>query len=585
MTDSTPANGGARRLARVLPVLTWLPHYDRRSLRPDTIAGLTVWALLVPEALAYAAIAGVPVQYGLYAAPLALVGYVLFGSSRDLFIGPSATVAAMSAVVVGGVAASGATQSTYVALTAALALLVGALYIVLGLLRAGFIARFFAKPMLAGFIIGLGLYILIGQLPKLMGIAKPNGNTVQVLLETVEQIGDWQWTSVGLGIAALAVLFALPRYAPRVPGALAVAVLAILAATAFDLDGHGVALVGDIPTGYDFVSWSGVRLDDVYDLIPGALAIIVVGYAQSVAIAKEYAARKHYAVDANQELIAYGAANLGAGALQGFTVTGSLAKSAAADQAGGRSPVLLLVAAALVVLTSLVLAGLFERLPEPVLAAIVIHAVAGMIDVSKLARLWRAAPAEFWLAAGALLGVVVFSILAGVVIGVALSFMLLIHRLDHPHIAQLGVRPDGRTFADAERALDAAPVPGALIVRFEAPLMFANAEIFADDLRARIASSSPPPAVLILDMQAVSEVDTTGADGLAQLSAELDGLGMRLLLARTNGSVRDFLRRAGAVRDGDHVFFATVHDALDAAGLDGASRRDGTEPPVPTPAG
>jgi high affinity sulfate transporter 1 len=403
-------------LTRLVPILSWLPEYRRSWLRKDAIAALTVWALVVPEAMAYAVIAGVPVEYGLYAVPLALLGYVIFGGSRKLFVGPSASVATISAVTVGSVVAAGSGGAEFIALSAALALMVGVIYLALGAARMGFVARFFAKPVLDGFIIGLGLYIVVGQIPKLVGIEKPSGDTIRVLVESVVNIGSWQSTTLLVGVAGLAALFAMSRFTPKVPGAVLVVIASILAADAFDLAAHGVALVGEVPTGFSFVSWSGVSAQNLVDMLPGALAIVIVGFAESVAIAKAYAARNHERLDADQELIGYGAANLGAGLLQGFTVTGSLSKSAAADEAGGRTPILLAVTAALVLVTVLFLATLFRNLPDTILAAVLIHAVWEMIDFSKLRRLWRAHLGEFWLASGALAGVVAIDVLPGVLI-------------------------------------------------------------------------------------------------------------------------------------------------------------------------
>jgi high affinity sulfate transporter 1 len=548
-----------------LPVLAWLPQYDRSWLSRDAIAGLTVWALVVPESMAYAAIAGVPVQYGLYAVPLALVGYVLFGSCRQLFVGPSATVASISAVAVGAATTGSSTGSQMIALTAVLALMVGVIYLLLGLARMGFVARFFAKPVLDGFIIGLGLYIAVGQLPKLVGIAKPSGDTVRIFAETCRDIGSWQWWTVAVGVLSLAALFGLARFVPKAPGALLVVVASIVAVRAFDLTGHGVAIVGKVPTGFSFVSWSGVGWSQLWDLLPGALAIVIVGFAQSVAIAKAYGAKHGYRVDANQELIGYGAANIGAGALQGFTVTGSLSKSAAAEQAGGRSPILLLVTSASVVLTILFLAGLFENLPEATLAAVVIHAVSGMIDFSKLARLWRTHRDEFVLAAGALLGVVVINILPGVVIGVALSFVLLIHRLDHPYLAILGRSPSGASYEDVALHEDVTAVPGVVIQRFEAPLVFANAEIFTELVLAAVAAADPPPRAVVLDFAAVPEVDSTGDAALADLVRTLERRDLQVALARAVGSPRGLMRIDGvAAALGEGRIFPSVRDAVAA---------------------
>ena len=337
--------------------------------------------------------------------------------------------------------------------------MVGVIYIAGGLARMGFVARFFARPVLEGFIVGLGLYIAIGQLPKVVGIEKPSGDT---LLGAGEHRSPTSGAGSGRrspsGSSALVALFALARFAPKLPGVIIVVVLAVLAVKALDLQDHGVAIVGDVPTGFQFVSLSSVSASDLVDLLPGALAIVIVGLAQSLAIAKSYAAKYHYAVDANREMLGYGAANIGAGALQGYTVTGGLSASATAERVGAKSPVAFLVTALMALLTILFLAGLFADLPEAILGAIVIWAVSGMIDFGRVTQYWRAQSLEFWAALGALLGVVLIDILPGVAIGVALSFILLIHTIDHPHIASLGRsqrrlalrRPRGRPGRDAD---------------------------------------------------------------------------------------------------------------------------------------
>src|SRR6476661_1236357 len=278
--DASGAGVGESCPVRLIP--TWLRHYDRAWLPVDVMAGLTVWALMVPQALAYAGIAGVPVQNGLYVMPLAVVGYLLLGSSRHLYVGPSATVATLSASTVALVATASTGSADYIAVTCALTLMVGVIYIAGGLARMGFVSRFFARPVLEGFIVGLGLYIAIGQLPKVVGIAKPSGNTLSVLANTIADVGTWQWTTVAVGVVALAALFAFARFAPKLPGVIIVVVLAILASAAFDLKHHGVAIVGDVPTGFQFVSLSSVSASDLVDLLPGALAIVIVGLAQSL---------------------------------------------------------------------------------------------------------------------------------------------------------------------------------------------------------------------------------------------------------------------------------------------------------------
>ena len=336
--------------------------------------------------------------------------------------------------------------------------MVGVIYVAGGLARMGFVSRFSARPVLEGFIVALGLYIAIGQLPKVVGIEKPSGDTLAVLAKTIADVGSWQSTTVAVGVAGLLALLALARFAPKLPGVIIVVALAVLAVPALNLQDHGVAIVGDVPTGFQFVSLSNVSTSDLVDLLPGALAIVIVGLAQSLAIAKSYAAKYHYAVDANREMLGYGAANIGAGALQGYTVTGGLSPSATAERVGAKSPAAFLVTALMALVTILFVAGLFKNLPEAILGAIVIWAVSGMINLGRVTQYWHAQSLEFWAALGALLGVVLIDILPGVAIGVALSFILLIHTIDHPHIASLRAqqrrlalhRPRGRPGVDPD---------------------------------------------------------------------------------------------------------------------------------------
>ena len=540
--------------------------YDRAWLPVDVMAGLTIWALMVPQALAYAGIAGVPVQNGLYVMPLAAVGYALLGSSRHLFVGPSATVATLSASTVAVVATASTGSAEYIALTATLTLMVGVIYLAGGLARMGFIARFFARPVLDGFILGLGLYIAIGQLPKLAGIEKPSGDTLAVLVRTVADVGSWEWSTVAVGIIGLFALFALSRLVPKLPAVIIVVFVAVLATKALDLEADGVAIVGDVPTGFQFVSFSSVSGSQLIDMLLGALAIVIVGLAQSLAIAKSYAAKHHEKVDANREMLGYGAANIGAGVLQGFTVTGGPSASATAERVGAKSPpVAFLVSALMTLLTILFFAGWFADLPEAVLGAIVIWAVSGMIDPAKVTQYWRAHSLEFWAALGALLGVLTIDILPGVAIGVALSFILLIHSIDHPHIAVLGRSSDGSRFVDLEDDPDATPIPGVLIHRFEAELIFANADLFQDDVLARFHASDPRPGTVILDFEAVGHVDVTGGETLRSVHDTLDAIGTRLIIARAKSNVRGALQRHGiAAVLSEHNFAPTVDRALQA---------------------
>jgi MFS superfamily sulfate permease-like transporter len=399
-----------------------------------------------------------------------------------------------------------------------------------------------------------------------VGTEKADGNALQEFIGWITDISDWDRPSVLVGVLSLAVLVAMERVLPRVPAALVVVVASIIAAQALDLGAEGVALVGEVPTGFHFAPWSSVSGDQLIDMLPGALVIIVVGFAESLAVAKTYAAKHRETIDANQEMVAYGAANLGAGVLQGYSVSGSLSKSAAAEAAGAKSPLLMGVVSGAVLLTIAILAGVFEWLPEPTLAAIIIVAVAGMIDPAELKRLWDARAIDFALALGALLGVLVLDILGGVVVGVVLSLVLVIHRLDNPHVAILGTNQDATTYRELAENPEYKAVPGVLIYRFDAPLIFTNADFFKDDITQRVRTADPPYDRVVLDLEAVYEIDTTGLDALLQIKNLLDTDSITLDLARVKTDLRGMFDRMQVTdRLGPEHLHATIRDAITAA--------------------
>ena len=430
-----------RRLWSIAPP-PWLSGYQRKLMVADALAGLTLWALLVPEAIAYASVAGIPAQFGLYSVPLALLAYAWFGSSQRLVMAPTSTIAALTATVIAPLAA--AATDSYVLLTAVLSLLVGGIYLVLAAFKLGFISRIFARPVLDGFIVGLGVYIAVGQLPKVAGVEKPEGNTVNQFIGLFREIPEWHRLTLLIGVGSFLTLMLLEHVAPKVPAPIVVVVVSVALVGALDLEAQGVEVVGDIPQGFAMLTWTGVTLSEVWSLLPGALGIVVVGFAQSLAIAKAYAAKEHTKVDADRELMAYGVASIGAGVLQGMPPSGSLSKSAATERAGARTAMAFVVSVVLVVLTILFLTGLFVNLPEAALAAIVIHAVMGMIQPLKIWGLRQVRVPDFWLALFAFLGVLLIGVMAGIVIGVVLSLLLLLLRLGSPHTAVLGRAPRPR---------------------------------------------------------------------------------------------------------------------------------------------
>lgn len=522
----------------------WLRDYPKAWLTRDLVAGLTLWALVVPEAMAYASIAGVPPQFGLYSVPLAVLAYAWLGSSQRLFVGPSSTIAALTATVVAPLAAVATDQ--YVALAAVLSLLTGAGFLVLALFRAGFISRLFAEPVLDGFIIGLGLgvYVAVGQLPKLFGVEKPEGSSVQQLWRVLTSWDSWNAATLVVGLGSVVTLVLLHRYAPKAPAALLVVVAALLLVPALSLEDKGVEVVGDIPAGFAFVPWGGVTLDNVVDMVPGALGIVVVGFAEGLAVAKAYAAKDRTTIDANRELLAYGAASVGAGVLQGFPPAGSLSKSAAAEGSGARSPLAFVTTAGLVVLTVLFLTGVFTNLPEPVLGAIVIQAVIGMITPRKIWHLHEVRVPDFWLALSAFLGVVFLEVMAGVLIGILLSLLLLLQRLSTPHVAILGRHPD-RGFVSIETNPGTVPVAGTVILRTDGPLVFASIDPVIQRLYALTVHAEPVPDRVVLDLEATSEIDVTAAGALANAVGDLRAAGIDVRFAGAHQAVREYAARLG----------------------------------------
>lgn len=548
-------------LRSYLPVTDWLPRYGRSDVPGDVLAALTVWALLVPEALAYAGIAGVPVQYGLYAAPLALLAYAVFGGSKRLIVGPTSTVAILSASVVAPLAAS-AGSDRYIALTIALTLLVGLVLVAAGLARLGFAAKFLAKPVLNGFIIGMAFTIALGQAGKLAGVHTSGDTALQKTVSLLRHAGDWSWLTVVAGLACVAVLLLLGRYVSWLPGAIIVVVASTALAYLLDLGNHGLALVGGSQAGIPSWMLRGVGLEDLYHLLPGALAVALVGFSESIAVARDDACRNDYVVDANQEMIANGMANLGAGLMQGFAVNGSLSKSAAGEAAGGRSQMVSVFAAALAFLTMLFLTGLFRYLPEAALGAIVIHALRKYFDFSGLARLYRVRKQDFLLSASALAGVILFGIVPGIIIGVVLSLALLIQRSSSPNSAVLGEGPGGGRFGDITRNPSFTTVPGLLIYRFDAPLVFPNAERFSSELRRLVRLTEPPVRLVVIDAETVSDMDTTAADQLRDLVESFRRAGVTVAMARLHSPVREFMRRDGLLEVlGEENVYERIVDA------------------------
>jgi len=558
-------SGGRRR-----PPLLFesLRGYRIGWLRADLLAGLSVWAVLVPESLAYAAIAGVPPVVGLYAAVPALVLYAVFGSSRHLVVASMSATAALSASIVGALADGG--SSDYVALTCALALVTGLLGIGAGAARLGFLASFISAPVLKGFIVGLALTIMVGQLPKLLGVPKEEGDFFRQLAGVVGQLADVQPATLVVGLAGLGLVLVLRRWLPLVPGSLVVVLLSIAAVAVLDLASSGVAVVGRIDAGLPRLGLPDAAATDYLTLVGSAVGVLLIGYAEGLGAAKTYAAKTGYDVDPNRELLGLGAANVGAGLASGMVVNGSLSKTAVNGGAGARTQLSGLTVAALTVVTLLFLTGLFEQLPEATLAAVVIAAVVELVDVPAIRRLYRvwtphladdfgwAARADFLAALAALLGVLVLDTLPGLFIGIAVSLLLLLYRASRPHIARLARGSDQGAWLDVDRHPGLPTDPAVLVVRVESGLFFANADHVRDTVRALCTADT---RVVVLDARTAPYIDVSATDMLTQLARDLARRDAVLAIAQPIGQTRDVLRRAAATA-GTTI---ALHPDVDAA--------------------
>ncbi|MEV0668195.1 SulP family inorganic anion transporter [Actinomadura luteofluorescens] len=448
-----------------------LRGYRRQWLGRDALAGVTVWAVLVPEALAYATIAGVSPVVGLYAAPAALILYAAFGGSKHLVVGPMAATAALSAAIVGE-AAGRSSADFRTAMTAALAVTVGIAALLAGLLRLGFLAGFISEPVLKGFIVGLALTITAGQLPKLFGVEGASGDFFERIWALIGDLGGARGLTVLVGVGSLVLILVLKRVAPFLPGSLIAVALGIAVAAAFHLEDHGVAVVGGIETGLPSFGFPDVSVDDLGALAAGSVGVLLVAFAEGLGAAKSYAARDHDEVDADRELIGLGAAGLGAGLSSGMVVNGSLSKTAVNWSAGARTQLSGVFVALLTVITLLFFTSLFEKLPEAVLAGVVVAAVVELVDIRSLVALHRvftrrlgraygvAARPDFVAAVAAMLGVMVFDTLPGLFIGIGASLLLLLYRSSRPIISELGQLPENGHFAALDRHTDGRGIPG-----------------------------------------------------------------------------------------------------------------------------
>ncbi len=524
---------------RYLPIVSWAGSYQRKWLRGDLIGAVTTWAIVVPESVAYAQIAGVPPQDAFYAAPVALLAYALFGTSRNLIVGATSAAAILSASTVSAVSSDPKTQ---IELSAMLAIIAGVILLVAGLLKMGFITNFLAEPALQGFLFGMAMIIVVRQLGKIVGVSTGDGDFFARLWHLLKQIDDWSLTTIAVGVLAIAALLLLQRCLPRVPASLAVLVGGIAFSYLFHLEDHGVAVVGKIPSSVGHPGIPDVSATQVANLLGGAFGLSLIVFAESFSISNRFGQIHNYEVDADQEMIAMGASNAAAGIFGGFAVSGSASRTAAADGAGGQSQLLSLIAAVLVVITAAFLTPLFTQLPEPVLGAIVIVAVRSFLQIAPLQRYWKLDKNSFAVALTALLGVLVFDLLPGLIIAVALSLVLFIARASAPDLVVLG-RASAGHFEHVDGNPDAAEIPGVLIVRPNGGLFFGNVGLVRKGILDLTNRPGTVPTRVLLVLTASFELGLPVLDTLGELEKQLRNEGITLYVVGVPSGARRQLER------------------------------------------
>src|SRR6266700_2888056 len=549
-------------LCNALPVLKWLPAYQPKWLRADPIAGVTLAAYLMPAGLADASLANLPPQAGLYACLLSGLVFWLFCSSRHTAITVTSAISVLVGASLGDLA--GGDPSRFWALASCTALIVGGLAFIAWLAKAGVIVNFISESVLIGFKCGIALFIASTQLPKLFGFKGPHGDFWERSGYFFSHLGETNMTSLLLGLGALAVLLIGKRFLKNKPVALFVVIAGIIAAASMNLGSLGVKLLGQVPQGLPPFGLPAVHAAHLNDLLPLALGCFLLGMVETAAIGRMFAVKHGYRFDANQELLGIASANVMAGLGHGFPVSGGMSQSLVNESGGARTPLSGFIAALLMLLIVLFVSGALRYLPQPVLAAIVLMAVTGLFNVTALRHFWRADRTEFVVAIAALLGVLGSGLLRGVLIGAIISLVQLLRRASRPHVAFLGRIPGARRFSDMARHPDNEAVPGALLFRTEASLLYFNADHVRDTLAARLHAGAAPPKIVVLDLSASPHMDIQACGVVMNMADDIKAAGARLQIVEARSSVRDRLRAEGIEEHVSQVNrFTSVADAIE----------------------
>ncbi|QXH36818.1 SulP family inorganic anion transporter [Pseudomonas muyukensis] len=549
-------------LSRWLPGLANLLHYRREWLHADLQAGLSVAAIQIPIAIAYAQIVGLPPQYGLYACVLPMMVYALIGSSRQLMVGPDAATCAM---IGGAVAPLALGDPQRIAeLSVIVTVLVGAMLIGAGVARAGFIASFFSRPILIGYLNGIGLSLIAGQLSKVVGFKIEGDGFILSLINFFQRLGEIHWLSLAIGLAGLGLLIWLPRRYPRLPAALVTVVVFTALAGLFGLDRFGVAILGPVPAGIPELAWPQSNLAETKSLLRDALGIATISFCSAMLTARSFAARHGYAINANHEFVALGVSNLAAGISQGFAISGADSRTAVNDMVGGKSQLVGIIAALVIALILLFFTAPMAWIPQAALGAVLLMAGWGLIDVKSLRSIRSLSRFEFWLCLLTTVGVLGLGVLPGIVFAVTLAILRLLYSIYQPTDAVLGWMPGVEGQVDVRQHKDARTVPGLLVYRFDDAILFFNADYFKMRLLDAVQGSAQTQVVLF-DAEAVTSIDVSGIAALREVRDTLAAQGIHFAIARARGTFLRMLVRSGMAREmEDKLLFGSVRAGIRA---------------------
>jgi len=551
-------------IKQLVPAFDWLPHYTNEQFKGDLAAGLTVGVMLIPQGMAYAMIAGLPPIYGLYAATLPLLIYAFLGTSRQLAVGPVAMVSLLTAAGVGTLAEGG--TELYISLAITLAFMVGAIQFLLGIFRLGFLVNFLSHPVISGFTSAAALIIGLSQLKHLLGIPIARTNYVhEIIIQAIEQFGTINWTTFAIGLGGILIIKIAKKISAAIPSQLIAVVFGIVVVLFFDLTQQGVKIVGEVPSGLPSFSMPDFSLATLQSLFPIAMAIALVSFMESIAVAKSIQAKhKDYEVDSNQELIALGLANVGGSFLQAYPVTGGFSRTAVNDQAGAKTGIAAIISAILIVLTLLFLTPLFYYLPQTILASVIMVAVFGLIDLKEPKHLWQANRSDFWMLVATFIGTLALGIEEGIGIGVFLSLAMIIFRTTRPHIAELGKVPNTNFYRNIARFEQIEAQEDKLIIRFDAQLYFANTSYFRDKVNEFAEQKGAALKTIILNFNSINNLDSSAAHMLETLVNDYRQKGIKILFAGVKGPVRDAMDKSHLIDIiGRGHFFMSVQEAVD----------------------